>query len=60
MIHIQNPVYYHKFRHSDIFLSYSDIFSHIMAYLVPSVTLTYSEAATKGLLLQHIKIPEYF
>ena len=35
--HIQNPVYYRKFRHIQacIFTPYSDIFRHIVTYLEP-------------------------
>ena len=43
MIHIQNFVYYRKFKHSGIFRYHSEIFSHIVAYLEPCVTLAYSE-----------------
>ena len=44
MIHIQNHVYYRKFRHSGIFTCYSDIFSHIVACSKLCVTLAHSEA----------------
>ena len=44
MIHIQNPVYYRKFRHiQTCSRPLKDIFSHIVAYLEPCVTLAYSE-----------------
>ena len=41
MIHFQNPGYLYKFRHIQ---PYCGIFSHIVAYLVPYVTLTYEES----------------
>ena len=43
MRHIQNLAYYHKFSHVSLFTSYSDIFTYIVAYLEPCVTLAYSE-----------------
>ena len=43
MRNILNRVYYRKLKHSSIFTSYSDIFSHIVAYLEPCVALAYLE-----------------
>ena len=43
MRHIQNPAYYHNQTYSGTFASYSDIFSHFIAYLETCVTLAYSE-----------------
>ena len=42
VLDIKNPVYYRKFKHLDIFTSYAHIFSHIVAYLEPCVTLASS------------------
>ena len=44
-LHIQNRVYYWKFRqtYSGVFTSYSDLSSHVVAYLEPCVTLAHSE-----------------
>ena len=44
MIHIQNPVYYHKLRHIQGYLRpIHTIFNHVVAYLEPCVTLRYSD-----------------
>ena len=58
MMHIQSPVNYRKIRHIHVlFKTYSrpiqDIFSHILAYLEPCVTLAYSK-------LCHIQNPGIF
>ena len=39
MILVQNPVYYRKFRHIQAYM----LFSYIVTYLEPCVTLAYSE-----------------
>ena len=43
MIHIQNPVYYRKFRHIQTYSRPFQTFSYSVAYLEPCVTLTYSK-----------------
>ena len=43
-MYFQNPVFCRKLRHSGIFTSDSDIFSHIVAYLKSCETLAYSES----------------
>ena len=53
MIHIQNPVYYRKFRHIH---AYS---RHIKTYLEPCVALAYSEPCqiqNPGIYRTHIKL----
>ena len=44
MMHIQNPVYYRKFRHIQAYSGPIKTFSHIVAYLEPCVTGAYSES----------------